>query len=390
MRRKSRRRRDVAALPSKSSQKSQLRESQSSASHSLTKTMKHSLPKVEADRILYDAELRHLYDKLNNHFLKNNLEIERLDVVQLPNANHIIVPEPIVFHTTTTTTTSTTTTTTTTTTTPAPTTEATTEAATQQAAEVEVETKEKDYSESQEDLEDFETETIGRRVKIIGEVEVNEDKLSEPISVQVHGDKIRAQMDVEPIRQIHDQDGNVLHFSQSQPLIKPTKKRHRWHFGVHNHSRLDPRKIKPFHMRQFLLKKKLGKDPHPPNILARALSNGAHNVQDFAHYLFPKAFHGSKPEPAELPKTFKFKPFETPEDIHYLQHRKHPAGDDKVIDQAFAQKLNELKKRKRFKNGNPKELADMDYVEKGLLELHDADEEFPRVPEVDYHGESHL
>jgi len=206
--------------------------------HSFHKTLRGEETLMK--KVLYDAELKSLYDRLNGHFLRNNLQISRLDIIELPHHEKRTRPtrKP-----------RTTTSSTTTTTTQATTTE-----------EIEEEEEEEDETVTERLIIKPLSNKIklpGHRVKVVGEFEINEDNFQKPLSISVEGKKLRAQLDVSPL---NSGQGNFV-INKNSAFKRGRGLYHGWHFGVHNYTEDDDEQRKPVHAIRYLLKKKYGPDP---------------------------------------------------------------------------------------------------------------------------------
>ncbi|CAL8073342.1 unnamed protein product [Orchesella dallaii] len=308
------------------------------------------------NKMKYDDELFHLYNKLNKHFLNNGLKIDRLDIIKLPKhskAGGSRFP-PVIFHSTTTrptttkirvtkkrptttTTTRRTTTTTTTTTKPSP------------------------YI-----APPFPVAPISN-VRVIGEVRLDENRLNKPVSVVVHGNKFNAHLNVIPKGMVHNTRGEVIHFEDNPFKKDPHQVGPQFHHGRHLHPR-DPDKVRPLHLRKHLLYKQFANDRQPHNVVDKILNDGVETIANFAHSLVPAIFVDRRPK--KLPKMHTFNDI-SPEVMSYIQEK----GAGQRGQRLPQQEPPPVRMVERPSKTKGRRLSSID---RGLENLIKTDEEFPR------------
>lgn len=334
-----------------------------------------ALQQEKADKLLFDTELTAVYNRLNDHFLKNNMKLERIDVVKLP---QIYIDQQKIArqrrkHRTTTTSTTTRRTTITTT-------EKVTEPPTtvDDFTEDDTATPEVYYLPKQ-----AVTEFVGHRMKIVGEVIVDENNLVKPVSVIVDGKNIEAELDVRPIGQSQLaektdlQTHTIQHVSQGRKHKNKhgvRRPHHKFHFGVHDHSFKDESKIEALDVRPFIMKSRLGAYSKHHNWIEDMLENVGTKMSNFYHFFIPEkseAKSSSNAKSAHVKKGAEESPHEYRK-ISYFKSRTVPPQLRGIFSS-----LDDKAKRHKDHWGN--------YVnkeedrEEGLVELVRTQNEFPEA-----------
>jgi len=194
-------------------------------------------------------------------------------------------------------------------------------------------------------------------VRIVGEVNVDENHLAKPVSVHVRGKKVNAELNVIP-KGFHSLPGEVVTFHENP--LESWKPHPEFRFERNKHSRKHT-PVRPLHPLHHLIFKQETRDSKPHNLIDKAVDEGIKTVSNFAQAFLPGIF----PQPKPKPIMHKFDEI-SPESPHFdkkKQGRQH-------LNREELQMIPGMK--------NEEQRKEMESLERGLKYLKRTDAEIPR------------